>query len=98
MRPQSGVGFGETYLQPQKFGQKYVYVLGEEKGDAGTFFRKTRSAIIRSRFSSIDAHDEENINPEELLTVTRSRTLTVVLAANGEVHTHEEAQVVRSRI
>ena len=30
---------------------------------------------------------------EELWTVKRSRTPTVVLTANGEVHTHEEAQV-----
>ena len=27
-------------------------------------------------------------------TVKRSRTLTVVLTANGKVHTHEEAQVL----
>ena len=33
------------------------------------------------------------LSSEELWTVKRCRTPTVVLTANGEVHTHEEAQV-----
>ena len=36
---------------------------------------------------------KKEISSEELWTVKRSRTPTVVLTANGEVHTHEEAQV-----
>ena len=32
-------------------------------------------------------------NSEEMDTLRRSRTFTVVLAASGEVHSHEEAQV-----
>ena len=49
----------------------------------------------RSRFRSINAHDEQKkkLSAEEMGTVERSRYPTVVLTANGEVHTHEEAQV-----
>ena len=36
---------------------------------------------------------EKELSSEELWTVKRSRTPTVVLTANGEVHAHEEAQV-----
>ena len=36
---------------------------------------------------------KKEISAEELWTVKRSRTPTVVLTANGEVHTHEEVQV-----
>ena len=36
---------------------------------------------------------KKELSSEELWTVKRSRTPTVVLTANGEVHTHEEAQV-----
>ena len=36
----------------------------------------------------------EEQSSEEMDTVKRSRTPTVVLTASGEVHTHEEAQVL----
>ena len=36
---------------------------------------------------------KKDLNSEESWTVNRSRTQTVVFTANGEVHTHEEAQV-----
>ena len=36
---------------------------------------------------------KKEISSEEMDTVKRSRTPTVVLTANGEVHTHEKAQV-----
>ena len=36
---------------------------------------------------------KKELSSEEMGTVKRSRTLTVVLIANGEVHTHEESQV-----
>ena len=48
------------------------------------------------RFRRINAHDEQKkkeLSSEEMDTVERSRTPTVVLTANGDVHTHEEAQV-----
>ena len=36
---------------------------------------------------------KKDLSSEEMGTVKRSRNPTVVLTANGEVHTHEEAQV-----
>ena len=92
MRPQSSVGFAEKHLQAQAFRQNCVLCSWWRKGDAGTcFFKKTRGERIRSWFRSIDAHDKELISGE-MDTVKRSRTPTVVLTANGEVHTHEEAK------
>ena len=39
---------------------------------------------------------KKELSSEEMGTVKRSRNATVVLTADGEVHTHEEAQSVRS--
>ena len=58
MRPQSSVGFGETFLQAQECGQSYVWNSYWSKGNAGTHFEETRGARIRSRFRSINAHAE----------------------------------------
>ena len=57
--------------------------------------QRDRRARLRSRFTSINAHDEQKkeSSSEELWTVKRSWVPTVVLTANGDVHTHEEAQV-----
>ena len=74
MRPQSSVGFGEKYLQAQECGQSYVLYSYWSKGNAGTHFEKTRGARIRSRFRSINAHDEQNrLSSDELDTLRRSR-------------------------
>ena len=40
---------------------------------------------------------KEELSSDELDTLRRSRNPTVVLTANGEAHTHEEAQVFGSR-
>ena len=37
---------------------------------------------------------KKELSSKELDTLRRSRTPTVVLTANGEVHTNEEAQVL----
>ena len=69
------------------------YTPIEARVIASTHFEKTRGARIRSRFGSINAHDEQKeLSSEELDTSRRSRNSTVVLTANGEVHTNEEAQ------
>ena len=67
MCQQSRVRFGETYSQAQEFGQSYVlnsnWGLGKRTNDSGAgthHFDETRGARIRSRFRSIDAHDEQN--------------------------------------
>ena len=41
---------------------------------------------------------KKDLNSAELDTVTRSRSPTTVITANGEVQTHEEATVLCQRI
>ena len=43
--------------------------------------------------ASMHMKSKEELNPEEMDTVKRSRTPTVVLTANGDVQPHEEARV-----
>ena len=87
-------GIWRKYLQAQEFGQNYVPHSNRSKGNAGTCFKETRGERIRSRFKSINAHDEQKkVKLRELDTTRRSRTPAVVLTATGEVYTHEEAQV-----
>ena len=52
------VGFGKKHLQSQEFGQSYFYSYWS-KCNAGTHFGKSRGARNRSRFKSINAHDEQ---------------------------------------
>ena len=71
------------------------YVLGEEKGmPAPTTSKRPeeREFVVDSGASMHMMSKKESIS-EEMDTVKRSRTLTAVLTANVEVHTHEEAQV-----
>ena len=57
---QSSVGFGKTNFNKLKhFGQNYVPQSCWSLGFAGKLFDKTRGARIRSRFRSINAHDEQ---------------------------------------
>ena len=94
MRPQSSVGFGENSLQAQEFGQNYALYSFRSKGNADTYFDKTRGARIRSRFRSIYAHyEQKRIKLRRDRHSEKAQNSTVVLTANGEVYTHEEAQV-----
>ena len=63
MRSQSSVGFGEKYLQAQEFGHYYVLCSwwSQRYVDA-CYFKETRRARLRSRFRSINAHDEQKKN------------------------------------
>ena len=79
-------GTWRKYLQAQEFGHTY-FLYSNWKMDAGTYFNKTRGARIRSWFRTIGAHDEQ-----KRITLRRDGP-TVVFTVNGEVHTHEEAQV-----
>ena len=90
MRTQSSVGFGETYLQVQEFGQSYVLYSCWSKGNVGTHFEKTRGARIRSRFRSISAHDEQKKTQAHVnwTLCEDPENPTFVLT-----HTNEEAQV-----
>ena len=65
MRPQSSMGFGETLSQAQECGQSYVLFFywrqGTQRNDIGasTYCKISRKARIRSRFRSLNAHDEQ---------------------------------------
>ena len=67
------------------------YVPGEEKG----MLAPTTSIRPEERELGASMHMMSNkeLSSGEVDTVQRSRTPAVVLTANGEVHTHEEAQV-----
>ena len=89
-------GIWRKCLQAQEFGQTTFYVPCVQ------WKACRRQSLQRDRKNdnsqSIQEHQctwwaKKDSSSEELWTVNRSRTPTVVLTANGEVHTHEEAQV-----
>ena len=82
------------FWQAQAFRTKLRSTIVLKFGFAGTLFDKTRGVRIRSRFRSINAHDEQKrIMLRRDGHSEKVQNPTVVLTANGEVHTHEEAQV-----
>ena len=96
MRPQRRVGFGEKTINKLTNADKASFLDSNwSKCNAGTHFEKSWGGRIRSRFMSINAHGEQKKHfcSDDVDTLRRSRNPTVVLTANGEVHTHEEAQV-----
>ena len=56
---------------------------------------ETREKRIFCRLRSVDAHDQpkKDLNSAEMDTLTKSCSPTIVITANGEVQTHEEAIV-----
>ena len=85
--------FGEKMNKLKNSDKATFYIPREVKAMPAPTSK--RPARIRSRFRGIDAHDEQkkNLSSDELDTFRRSRTFTVVLTTNGEVHTHDKAQV-----
>ena len=92
MRPQSSVGFGENIYNLKNTDKATFYVSGEVRRFVDTCYFKEREFEVASG-ASMHMMSKKDLNSEEVWTVKRSRTPTVVLTANGEVHTHEEAQV-----
>ena len=60
-RSQSGMGFGDKYVQDQESGQNCVFTPIEARVMPGTHFKISRRARLRSRFRSINTHDEQKI-------------------------------------
>ena len=60
---------------------------------APTSKRPAEREFVGDSGASTHMMSKKEISSEEMDTVKRSRNSTVVLTANGEVHTHEEAQV-----
>ena len=92
----------ETLIQERKIIHKLknsdkatFYVPGEVKSKSTPITPKRpeeREFAVDSG-ASMHMMSRKESSSDELWTVKRSRTPTVVLTANGEVHTHEEAQV-----
>ena len=71
------------------------YIPGEAKAMSTAMASKRpeeREFVVDSG-ASMHMMSKKELSSEEMGTVKRSRTPTAVLTANGEVHTHEEAQV-----
>ena len=87
-------GNWRTNFQAQEFGPPMFYVPGEvEAMPAPTSKRPEEREFVVGSGASMHMMSKKELSSEEMGTVKRSRTPTVVLTANGEVHTHEEAQV-----
>ena len=71
------------------------YIPGEVKGMSTpiTSKRPEEREFVVDSGASVHMMSKKELSSEEMGTVKRSRNHTVVLTADGEVHTHEEAQV-----
>ena len=78
-----GFGCDEKYLQVQECGQRPAPTSKSQK---------EREFVVASG-ASMHMMRKQDLSSDELDTLRRSRTPTVVLTANGEVHTHKEARV-----
>ena len=94
MRPQSGMGFGEHIYKIKNADKATFYTLFEAKVMAAFTSKSAeeREFAVDSG-ASLQMLSKKSLSSEELDTLRRSRTRTVVLTASGEVHTIEEAQV-----
>ena len=82
-----------------------------QNADKATFYAPLEARVMRAPTSkrpeereyvvdsgaSMHMMNKKELSSDELDTLRRSRNTTVVLTANGEVHTHEEAHVKPSR-
>ena len=94
MRPQSSMGFGETYLQAQECGQSSVFSSIEATVmPAPTSKSPEERDFVVDSGAPMHMMSKEELSSEEMDTARRSRPPTEVSTANGEVQTHEEAQV-----
>ena len=96
MRLQSSVGFGKTYLQAQEFRQNYVLCCWWREGGCRHLLLQKRTEereFVVDSGASMHMMSKKELSSEEMGTVKRSSNPAVVLTANGEVQTHDEAQV-----
>ena len=94
MRPQSSVGLGETSLQAQEAEKATFYAPLEARATpAPTSTCPDEREFVVDFGASMHMLSQKGLSSEELETLRRSRNPTVVVTANGEVQTHEEAQV-----
>ena len=93
MRPQCSVGFGE-HISKLKNSDKTAFFapVAAKVMPAPTSKRPEREFVVDSG-ATLHTMSKKASSSEEMDRVKRSRTSTVVLTANGELHTHEEARV-----
>ena len=98
MRPRSFVGFGENIYQLKNSDKAAFYIPAEAKvmSTPITSKRPEEREFVVDSGASVHMMSKKELSSGEMGTVKRSRNPTVVLTANGEVHTHEKAQGVRS--
>ena len=96
MRPQSSVVDGENLYKLKNLDRTTFYDPGEVEGMSTpiTSKRPEEREFVVDSGASMHMVNKRQLSSEELWTVKRSRTPTVVLTANGEVHTNAEAQVL----
>ena len=91
----------QKYLQAQRKGQRYIlFTLPTEEWiipAASTTKPEEREFVVDSG-ASMHMVSKKDLNEAELETVMVSKNPTVVMTANGEVQTREEATVLRQRI
>ena len=95
MRPRSSTGLGENIYKLKNPHKATFYVPGEVEGMLTPIASKRPEEREFAVDSGTSKHmmSKKELSSEESWRVTRSRTPNVVLTENGEVHTHEEAQV-----
>ena len=95
MRPQSSVEFGEHIPTLKNSDKTTFYIPGEVKGMSTpiTSKRPEEREFVVASGASTHMMSKKEPSSEEIWTVKRFRNPTVVLTADGEVHTHEEAQM-----
>ena len=95
MRPQSGVGFGESIYKLKNSDKTTFYIPGEAKVMSTPIASKRpeeREFVVGSG-ASMHMMSKQELSSEEMGAVKRFRNPAVVLTANGKVRTQEEAQV-----
>ena len=96
MRSQSSVRFGEKNIYKLKNSDKATFEIPCEFKVMSTPVASTRPEereFVVDSGASMHMKSNKELSSEEMGTVKSSRNPTVVLTANGEVDTHEEAQV-----
>ena len=88
------MGLGDNIYKLKNSDKVTFEILGEVKAmPASTSKRPEEREFLVDSGASMHMMSQKEGSSEEIRMVKRSRTPTVVLTANGEVHTHKEAQV-----
>ena len=93
MRPQSGMGLGEIFLQAQKYDKPTLYFPIKARAmPAPTSKTPEEREFVVDYGAPMHMMSEKDVSSDELDTLRRSRNPTTVVTANGEVQTNEKAE------